>query len=286
MECNFNKRWILLISLFSLITIAPLHAQLRVAVGNFENQTSLILLDAWARNLPDYLSSELSHSSNIVLVERNQLKEIFKELHLALQGFVQDSAAVEQIGKLAGADVLISGVITKIERRYVILAHITRVKNGEVFVERVEAPDRKHFKEMVQLLANNINFRLTDEGTYQARKAIKKYPTFYFFSAGVLSTATALVLHNKYTHAYHHYEEVTQLDRLDAEYNKANRDYKWSNLFWTAAGAGFSGAIFCWIRNWSHADITAGSGGKPSLSVRPYLIKSGRGVHVGLAFHF
>ena len=104
---------IILILFFS----RELSAQIRVAITNFENQTDEVLLDAWQRNLPDYLGVELGASQNVVLLERHRLKEIFTEMHLALSGFVQDSALVEKIGKLAGAEVIISGVITKVGKK-------------------------------------------------------------------------------------------------------------------------------------------------------------------------
>ncbi len=283
-RCKIFRR----IGLFVLLVGLPLagYGQVRVAVGDFDNQTSMILLDAWARNLPDYLSSELGRSPDIVLVERNRLNEIFKELHLALQGFVNDSAAVEQIGKLAGADVLISGVITRVQRHYVILAHVARVKTGEIFVERVEAPDRKHFKEMVRLLANNILFRMTGTGKYQTRLAIRKYPTEYFLGLGAVGTAAALVLRNQYKVAYHAYHELQALDKFDAEYDRANRYYKWSNVAWSVAGTGLLGAVVCWVRNRFHFDIVAGSGEAPAMSVRPYFRGMGKGGQVGFTFRF
>ncbi len=285
MAKKFNK-WLVLILAVGLIQTAKLHAQLRVAVGDFENQTHDLLLDGWARNLPDYLSSELSQSKDLVLVERNRLNEIMKEFHLALSGLLSDSAKVEQVGKLAGADVLISGIITKIEGRYVILAHLTRVKNGEVLVERVEAPDRRHFKEMVQLLANNVKFRLTGWGTYKSKQTISSYPTLYFLGASFAVAVTATVLNNQFSRAHVAYEDAEQLDKIDPNYNKANRYYKWRNVAWTVAGGCLLGAVVSFVHNRFNPSIQAGSGKEPGMSWQPLMEKNGKGVRIGLSFRF
>ncbi len=278
-----SKRGIgLILGLFCFVQIAT--AQLRVAITNFENQTDVLLLDAWARNLPDYLGIELGASPQITLLERNRLKEIFAEMHLALSGFVQDSALVEKIGKLAGADVIISGVITQVEDHYVILAHITRVKTTEVMVEKVEAPDVQHFKEMVQLLGNNIRFRLTGEGTYQTKRALKRYPTTYFLLGTIVSGVVAGVLEHQSQKAYDDYHSAVSLKDFDTYYDRANQLKKWSNAFVALAGAGLVGTIFSWLKNMKQADLKAGS--QPAVSVDYQWNFQRKGVRFGLAIHF
>ena len=269
-----------------LMSVQTAHAQLRVAVGDFENQTHDLVLDGWARNLSDYLSSELSQSKDLVLVERTRLNEIMKEYHLALSGLINDSSKAEQVGKLAGADVLISGIITKIEHRYVILAHLTRVKNGEVSVERVEAPDRKHFKEMVGLLANNIKFRLTAWGKYQTQVAINKYPTLYFLATSLATAASAYILNSQFSKAQSDYTEEHRLDRIQPAYDKANRLYKWRNAVWTVAAGSFAAALVSFIHNRFAKKIQAASDETSQMGWQPVFRQNGKEVQIGLALHF
>ncbi len=268
------------------ISVQKARAQLRVGVGDFENKSRDLVLDGWARNLPDYLSSELSQSKDILLVERNRLNEIMKEFHLALSGLLSDSSRVGEVGKLAGADVLISGVVTIIGSHYVILAHLTRVKNGEVFVERVEAPDRKHFKEMVQLLANNIKFKLTAQGQYKYKQAISEFPTLAFFAVSLVTATGAAVLNNQFDQAYKAYENAYQLNDIDPNYNKANRYYKWRNVAWTVAGSCFLASVISLLHNRFATGIQAASGTSATIRWQATYNRQGKGVRIGLSFRF
>ncbi|NOX89253.1 MAG: hypothetical protein GXO77_09505 [Calditrichaeota bacterium] len=283
MLANKNNLYLILIFLF-VLQFSQLSAQLRVAIGNFENQTDEVLLDSWERNLPDYLGVELGETSSIVLLERNRLNEIFKEMNLVLSGFVEDSSLVEKIGKLAGADVLISGVLTKVENHYVILAHLTRVKTGEVWVERVEAPDNKNFRKMVKLLGNNIRFRLTGEGSYRTSQSLNRYPTSYFLGAAVLSGIAAASLFNNYRTAYDDYHNTSDLDKFDTFYDKANRLHKWSNAMFFIAGSSLLGAAVCWIKNITRSDLKAGSDKSVTFKQKFYW-KPGE-VKFALTIHF
>lgn len=276
------------ILVFLLLQMAPpkAQAQLRVAVGDFENKSHDLVLDGWARNLPDYLSSELSQSKDILLVERNRLNEIMKEFHLALSGLLNDSSRAGEVGKLAGADVLISGVVTTIGKHYVILAHLTRVKNGEVFVERVEAPDRTHFKEMVRLLANNIKFKLTARGKYQFKQPIDKYPTFYFFAASLIGATGGAILNNQFNQAYKAYEDAGRLDQIDPNYDKAERFYKWRNVAWSVAGSCFLASVVSLIHNRFSKGIRAGSDTSATIRWQAKFNRQEKGVRIGLSLRF
>ena len=274
---------VFLISVLLLLQFA-LKAQIRLAITNFENQTDEILLDGWQRNLPDYLGAELGNSEQIILLERNRLKELFAEMHLALSGFIEDSALVNKIGRMAGADVIISGVITKFEKRYVILTHITRVKTTEVMVEKVEAPDNRHFRQMVRLLANNIRFRLTGQGKYLNKASLKRYPTRYFLLSTVVSALIAGALKNSSDKAYQDYHNATSLKDMDRFYDRANGLHKLSGLFFTMAGAGLLGSVYCWIKNMKQADLKAGSAEKFSVRYQWQFRRKGAGFAVQIRF--
>ncbi len=263
---NFRRKTFVKFLILFLFVSQAAFGQIRVAITNFENQTDEILLDAWQRNLPDFLGAELGSSKDITLLERNRLKELFNEFHLALSGFVQDTALVEKIGKLAGADVIISGIITKVDRRYVVLARITRVKTTEVMVEKVEAHDRKHFQEMVKLLANNIRYRLTGEGEYLYRASLQQYPTGYFLLGALVSGVIGGVLQQNSKKAYDDYHAAQSLNDFDRYYRKANNLQKLSGAFFALAGAGLLGATVAWIKNMKQEDLKAGSDNRISFN--------------------
>ncbi len=274
----------LILIVFFIIWPLLLQAQLHVAITNFENQTDEILLDGWQRNLPDYLAAELGNSKEIVLLERNRLKELFAEMHLALGGFVEDSALVSKIGKMAGADVLISGIITRVEGRYVILAHLTRVQTSEVLVEKVEAPDNRHFRQMVRLLANNIRFKLTGEGEYKSRASLKKYPTTTLLLSTVVSGLIAGMLENSSKKAYQDYQNTRSLELMEKHYDKANRLHKLSGLFGAMTGIGILATTYSWLKNMRQADLKAGSDQKLGLQYEWQFYGKGAGIAIRIYF--
>ena len=274
----------LILIVFFIIWPLLLQAQLHVAITSFENQTDEILLDGWQRNLPDYLAAELGNAKEIVLLERNRLKELFAEMHLALGGFVEDSALVSKIGKMAGADVLISGIITRVEGRYVILAHLTRVKTSEVLVEKVEAPDNRHFRQMVRLLANNIRFKLTGEGEYKSRASLKKYPTTTLLLSTVVSGLIAGVLEKSSKKAYQDYHNTQSLELMQKHYDKANRLHKLSGLFGAITGVGVLATTYSWLKNMRQADLKAGSEQKLGLQYEWQFNGEGAGIAIRIYF--
>lgn len=279
---SMSKKFILILCL--LVWPFLLQAQIHVAITNFENQTDEILLDGWQRNLPDYLAAELGNSEQIVLLERNRLKELFAEMHLALGGFVDDSALFSKIGKLAGADVLISGIITKVEGRYVLLAHLTRVQTSQVLVEKVEAPDNKHFRQMVHLLANNIRFKLTGEGKYKSKASLKKYPTKTLLLSTLASGLMAGILENSSNKAYQDYHNTSSLELMEKHYDKANRLHKLSGVFGTIAGIGILATTYSWLKNMRQADLKAGSEQTISVQYEWQFYRKGAAVAICIRF--
>lgn len=82
----------------------------RVAVIPFENPTTW-----WGWELGNtaagQLTIELVNTSNFTVIERSRLAAIFDELHLGKTGAV-DQATAAKIGKLSGAEYLITGTVT------------------------------------------------------------------------------------------------------------------------------------------------------------------------------
>ena len=74
-------------------------AQTTVAIGDFQNRTNRIYLDSWEQKIPEFLQSELSGSSEIVLVERQSLQAILEEQALTMTGLV-DSSTAQEVGRL------------------------------------------------------------------------------------------------------------------------------------------------------------------------------------------
>jgi len=259
---NYKWKRIVLIKkilLFALMVSGTSFAQVRVAVGNFENASDVIFLDSWSRMLPQLLQSELTRYAGLTLLERQKLKDVLKEHQLLLSGLVEDSAQVEALGKLAGADILLTGTVNKIDGFYRIDVNIIRVAAATVRVEKAEASDKKHLQTMVHLLANNIAYRMTGNNKYTDSIKLQQYPTYYFAGAGALFAGLTLLAHSSYATNLDKYHNTRRPDKFDTYYNKADSAYKLEYWMGGLTAAALSGILFCWIKNRSGLEVRAGS---------------------------
>src|SRR6185436_13246415 len=86
-----------------------------VAVAEFKNETSA----GWwsggvGRDLAGLLSNELSNTGSFKVVEREKLQSVMEEQNLMASGRAKLSEAA-QIGKLTGAQYLVTGTVTSFE---------------------------------------------------------------------------------------------------------------------------------------------------------------------------
>ncbi len=100
-------------------TMAEAQGKVRVAVMSFENNSTWAW---WGDNLgkaaADELTTQLVNSGQFTVIERAQLAAIMAEQNLGASGRVTGASAA-QIGKLLGAQLILTGSITQfsIERR-------------------------------------------------------------------------------------------------------------------------------------------------------------------------
>lgn len=288
MECNRQQGMNVQIkNIISIILIMTglATAQVRVAVGNFENVSDVIFLDGWSRSVPRMLQSELSQYQGMTLLERQKMDDIFKEHELALSGLVEDSSLADKLGKLAGADILISGSINKVGSHYQIDADIIRVSTTTVRVEIAEATDKDHLKEMIGLLANNIAFQITGNRQYKSKIKIKKYPTPWFLVSGAVFGGLAVLANKSYQTNLDKYKQTTALDKYDTYYDRANSAYKLQGLMMSLTGAAITGALVCWIRNLNGPEIRAGSQNESDIKTG-LLFLPGRRTSFSVQIHF
>jgi len=244
--------WIALLGLLSL----PAPAQITVAISDFQNRTGKIYLDTWEQQVPEFLKSELSRSPDITLLERRDLKAILDEQTLTMSGLV-DTATAQQVGKLLGAQYVITGTITQVASRIRIDAKIISVATGKSVSEKAEAPDTKYLSEMAELLGNNLRFQLTGSGQYRHRRALKKYPTPYFLAGTAVTLAAALIVNNSFHDKQDEYRSAAALEDFDSYYDSANRLNKARYALFTAAGVCAAATLYCWIRNRSPEEVIA-----------------------------
>jgi len=127
-----------------------------VAVLNFEaastpNSESSDL----GQKVTDLVTAYLSVSPDIALVERSKIEEILQELGLGLTGIVDQSTAAK-IGKMVGADILITGRAFTVDEELFLTARAISVETSRVFVELEKGAANDKLSSMAENLAKKI----------------------------------------------------------------------------------------------------------------------------------
>jgi TolB-like protein len=259
-------------------------AQLRIAIGEFKNDTKIFYLDQWQETIPNLLQTRLSQSEYLAVLERRKLKAVLEEKALALTGLT-DSTNAREIGSLLEAEYIIYGSINQIDDQYRIDASIVKVSTGQTQAEKVVGPDRDHLNQMVDLLANNILYNLTGKGDYKNRIKLTHYPTKYFLAATVGLGVATFFVRQEYNKNRDDYRNNTDLDRFNDLYDNANRYNKISIGLASLTGTALIGTVYCWIRNMSPREIYARNFQNKMLM--PYLtININDGATAGVQIHF
>lgn len=265
----------------TLATVYPAAAQTAIAISDFSNRSDKFYLDTWETKIPEFLKSELSRSPQLVLVERNHIKAVLDEQALSLSGLI-DTSTVQEFGKLAGAEYVITGTIHEVGNRIRIDAHVINVSSGRTISEKVLASKTDYLSEMVALLGSNLRHQLTGSGGYQNKMVLKRFPTRYFLIAGLAAFGATAVMHQTYIGKRDDYRLATDLEEIGRLYDDANRDNRIRLVLAGATGATLLGAFYCWLRNRSPEEILAGD---PPL--QPYLALPQQGGYgVGIQIHF
>jgi len=197
---------------------------------DFKNNSSTMRYDRLQRAISEMLKTELSRYPEITVVEREKIKSIIKEQALVQAGFIDEKKA-QEVGRLAGAEYLITGKINTLNRQLRIDSHLIKVATGQILGEKVTGKNEKQIEEMIKLLANNFIFDLTGSGERKEFEKLKRYHSNWFLvSTGALAVTTS-VFHFIYKSNYNNYHKTNQFDKRDYYYDRANWNYKTRNIF-------------------------------------------------------
>jgi hypothetical protein len=109
------------------------------------------------------LTTYLSVSPNLMMVERADVDKALSEIELGKSGTVDPETAAK-VGHLIGAQVLVTGRITQIQHDVVIVAKIIGVETGIVFGETVSMPLRGNLKDSAQQISDKIAADIAAKG--------------------------------------------------------------------------------------------------------------------------
>lgn len=235
-----------LVFLFSLqVLSAQVGDKITLAVMDFKNNTTVIRYDRLQRSIADMLKTELSRYQEITVLEREKIENILAEYALAQAGVIENKHAME-VGRLAGAEYIITGEINKTSGLLRLDVHLIKVVTGQILGEKVSGESEKNLEQMVKLLADNLIFDLTGLGERKVSKKLSRfYPEWSMVATGALAITT-VVFHSQYKQNYDKYHDVTQLGEFDKYYNRANKNYKNRNIMLWVTGAAAITSFVLW----------------------------------------
>jgi len=100
----------------------------------------------------DLLTIKLLTSEHVMLVERNEIDRIYDELKLSRSGIV-NAAEANQVGRLSGAKLLVTGSVVRIDNDLYIIAKVMGTETSRLAGASVKGPANSDLSELVDKLA-------------------------------------------------------------------------------------------------------------------------------------
>ena len=110
--------------------VCSISAQSRVAVLEFKNNGSASLAHL-SGAIPDMLTTNFAASSDVSVVERSQIQKLLGEMALGQSGII-DPATAAQVGKMAGANMVVIGSYVDLGKKLRIDAKVVNVESGSI----------------------------------------------------------------------------------------------------------------------------------------------------------
>ncbi len=113
----------------NLVSSLPQDRKLLVAVLDFNDLAGCV--SAFGRLVGEELITQLFQTKRVQVVERSQLDKALNELEFNLSGAV-DPEQAKRLGKHVGADAILTGTVTDLERSMKINARLIEVERGNI----------------------------------------------------------------------------------------------------------------------------------------------------------
>jgi TolB-like protein len=255
---NFTMMQWLCLLLLVCHSVSP-GQNITLAISHFQNNTTRFSYDLLEQSIPEQLKTELSLLSGITVLERSRIEDVLAEQALSQSGAI-DSRQAQEVGKLLGAQFVLTGELSSADGRLRIDVHITRTETGEVFGEKATGPDASALDVMIRVLANNIKINLTGAGRRMTDVPVQHYHSAWILTAGLGAGVGAALLHSSYAKNYDLYKKADKLAEFDGPYDKANRAYQWRNVLAGSAAALLTTGFTLWLTGQSeHNKVLADS---------------------------
>jgi len=157
--------YLIFLFLFHSFLVNNISAQeLKIALMQFRNDSPYKEWERYCMTIPEIISTRLLHKEVIVgtttrritIVDRSHIEQILKELKLPLSGVV-DEATARQIGKMVGANAIVTGVIALIGKKIIIIMKLIEVETAELLASKSgECVSEDEIIEVVKNLTSNM----------------------------------------------------------------------------------------------------------------------------------
>ncbi|CAN5670202.1 hypothetical protein BH23GEM7_BH23GEM7_12050 [soil metagenome] len=153
--------WLLVAASLQLYPTAAIQAlpppppRKTVAVLSFDNNSGDSQYDPLGKGLAAMMISDLSSVESIQLVERERLQDLINEQNLQQSRYF-DSATAVQVGRVAGAEYVVTGAVMALQPQVRIDTRVIRVATAEI-VKTAQVTGREdRFFELQQRLAREL----------------------------------------------------------------------------------------------------------------------------------
>ncbi len=151
-----RKNIVLLISLISFLPGSTLLAaeKERAAVLAFEARNCP---KTTAKVVTDMISTKIFDAKIFTIVEREQIKQVFRELELQMTGCT-DSACAVKVGRLLSANKIVVGSVYKVDR-YIVVTKVVNVADNRVEGNyRAEALEESDLESAVSEIVDKVEY--------------------------------------------------------------------------------------------------------------------------------
>ncbi|MBX7150527.1 CsgG/HfaB family protein [bacterium] len=260
-----------------------------VAVLDFNSTSKKFYLDDVVRSFPTQLQTELSQKRSLVIVERRRIDDVMREQDFVLTDLAEDKDKQAKVGNLLGADYLITGDISESEGKLRIDVAVTQISSGRVIGEKAIVPSKNHVSIGARLLAQNIAFELTGEGSKIQSISLRGAPTMPLFLSTVMLAAGTGLAYKQSSKFKDDYKASGQtLKGIQDNYDKANKWNKTGGFLAGATAVSLGAYIYALIKNKSSdLELLAmeSIAGKTTFALQP-VITPGRSAGIDLSIKF
>ncbi len=131
--------------------------KIKVAVIEFQSLNEEAQKDNLGKIVSEILTTSFVNSESFKIIEREQLQKVTKEFELSQTGII-DTSSAKQIGKVLGADAIVTGAVIKMGRTLRLDARIIDVTSGIILTaEKSEGEvDLKSIGLMADRIVGNL----------------------------------------------------------------------------------------------------------------------------------